>query len=250
MLDAWLNTGMAAPYVMASTTWGAVQQCTSPIPTLLAATPSNAEVALTWSDEHSANPEVSGYRLYYDQAGKWQLVTELGQTSNFTDSGLSNSQEYCYKVSSYKTGCESAFSNILCAIPNNQGQARAGATLTSGLYQTTGRGKDKITVFVDTTTFNQGDTVTVRATVIDQATGLPISNATVSLNISGPVSTSLTTGPSDLNGIAEATWQTQTPNKRGQGGTATGTYSAGISDVSAAGYSWDGISSDISFSVQ
>ncbi|MEJ2759748.1 MAG: hypothetical protein P8046_14815 [Anaerolineales bacterium] len=46
LLDAWLNTGMAEPYVMASTTWGdptAVNPA-PPIPTLLSATPGNQQV--------------------------------------------------------------------------------------------------------------------------------------------------------------------------------------------------------------
>ena len=46
-----------------------------------------------------------------DQAGKAQLVASLGLITAFTDSGLSNGQEYCYTISS-STDCESGFSNV------------------------------------------------------------------------------------------------------------------------------------------
>jgi hypothetical protein len=105
-------------------------------------------------------------------------------------------------------------------------------------------------VFVETTTFAAGDDVTVRATVLDQATGLPVPNATVNIDISGPETASLVTGQSDANGVAEATWQTQAPNKRGQGGTTAGSYTATTSDVVAAGYTWDGVMNATTFTIQ
>jgi hypothetical protein len=171
-------------------------------------------------------------------------------TTTFTDSGLTNGSEYCYKVTSYTADCESAFSNIVCAIPNNQGQARAGATLSTGLYQTTGKGKDKVVVFVETSVFAAGDAVTVRATVLDQATGLPVPNATVNIDITGPETMAMVTGPSDANGVAEAIWQTQAPNRKGQGGTTPGSYTATTSNVVAAGYNWDGAMTTTNFTLQ
>jgi uncharacterized GH25 family protein len=51
--------------------------------------------------------------------------------------------------------------------------------------------------------------VVIRATVLDE-TGVPVPNATVVIDITGPEAHSgLTTGPSDASGIAELTWQTQ-----------------------------------------
>jgi hypothetical protein len=247
MLEAWLNTGMAEPYVMASTTWGNAQTCDVPVPVLQSATPGNAEATIEWTAVTA-----DGYNLYYDQAGKAQLVSNAGTATTYTDAGLTNGQEYCYKVTAYQQdpACESGFSNIVCAIPNQPGQANAEASLSTGLYETSGKGKNRVTTFVQTSTFAVGDAVTVRAVVLDETTGLPIPNATVSIEISGPTSGSLTTGPSDAEGIAEVVWQTEPPNKKGRGGTAPGSYTAATMDVSAAGYTWDGVMGTTGFTLQ
>jgi hypothetical protein len=245
MLEAWLATDMAAPYVMASTTWGsAPPQCSLTAPTLESATPGNAEVSLNWT------AETGGYKVYYDQAGKSQLVADVGEATSFTDTGLTNGSQYCYKVSSYTAECESEVSNILCAVPNNPGQNNLEATLATGRYETTGKGKTKVITFVTTTIFSVGDGVTVRATVLDEATGLPVPNATVNIDITGPQAASLSTGPSDGNGVAEVTWQTQAPNRKGQGGTTPGNYTATTSNVTASGYIWDGVMTTTAFTLQ
>lgn len=129
MLDAWLNTGMAEPHVMASTTWGAPPgECDATAPVLLAATAMDKKVSANWQ-EIPGDPDIIGYRLFYDQAGKAQLVVDLpcppgepGACSSYTDTGLSNGQQYCYKATSYSVACESGFSNILCATPSPPGQ--------------------------------------------------------------------------------------------------------------------------------
>ncbi|MGD8875549.1 MAG: PASTA domain-containing protein [Gammaproteobacteria bacterium] len=128
MLDAWLSTGMAEPYVMASTTWGTPSGgCTAVTPTLLSATAgNNGEIVTTWQE---VTGNVQGYRLYYDQSGKAQLVADkdcaAGVCDTHTDTNLSNGQEYCYKVTSYTPepgSCESTFSGILCATATQPGQ--------------------------------------------------------------------------------------------------------------------------------
>ena len=249
MLEAWLNTEMAEPYVMASTTWGNVPpQCTATAPTLKSATPGNAEVNLNWTAEDSI--DIVGYKVYYDQAGKSQFVADVGAATSFPDTGLTNGSEYCYKVTSYTADCESDFSNIVCAVPNNLGQAKVGTSLATGRYETTGKGKTKVITFVTTSSFSVGDEVTIRATVLDEATGLPVPNATVNIDITGPQAASLTTGPSDGNGVAEATWQTQAPNRKGQGGTTPGSYTATTTDVTASGYTWDGVMTATAFNLQ
>ena len=251
MLDAWLNTAMADPYVMASATWGEVQICEATAPTLETATPGNSQVTLNWSAVAG-----DGYKLYYDQAGKSQFVADTGSAITYTDSGVSNAQEYCYKVTSYVLGsdqtmsCESALSNVLCAIPNTPGQNNIEASLATGLYETSGKGKHRTTVFVDTSSFAVGDAVTIRAVVLDEATGLAVSNATVSINITGPETASLVTGPSDANGVAEALWETQQPNKRGNGGTTSGSYTATTTNLTAAGYVWDEVMTTTMFTLQ
>ena len=70
----------------------------------------------------------------------------------------------------------------------------------------------------------------------------PVPNATVTLDIlhiGGLESATVTSGPSDANGVAEASWNTSAPNKKGNGGTTAGTYTVTTSDVAATGYTWD-----------
>ena len=127
MLEAWLNTGMASPHVMASATWGTpTGGCDATVPALLSVTAgSNAEILSTWTQEHTNNSAIVGYRLYYDQSGKAQLIpdSECAECTAYTDAGLTNGQEYCYKVTSYTSPtCESGFSNILCASATQPGQ--------------------------------------------------------------------------------------------------------------------------------
>jgi hypothetical protein len=254
MLEAWLNTGMAAPYVMASTTWGTPPgACDAPTPSLLSATPGDKQVTVTWQEIPADPIQVDGYRLYYDQAGKAQLIVDqpwLAGQSSYTDTSLTNGQEYCYKVTSYTTTCESGFSNILCATPTQPGQAvTVGvSTLETGKWVKEGKGKNATTNFVLTSSFAQGDGVVVQATVVDEG-GTPVPDATVNLHISGPETVDLQTGPSDADGIAEATWQTQAPNKHGTGGTTPGSYTATTTDVTASGYVWDGVPTSVGFTI-
>jgi subtilisin-like proprotein convertase family protein len=116
-------------------------------------------------------------------------------------------------------------------------------TLETGKYVTTGRGKNKVTEFVGTGTFNQGDGVVIRATVKDTS-GAPIANAVVDIEITGPEIHNLSTGPSDNEDLAEAKWKTR---KKGKGGTTPGKYTATVSNVTADGYTWDGIGTNTSF---
>ena len=146
--------------------------------------------------------------------------------------------------------CESDFSTILCAIPTQPGQVQhvGVSSLQTGKWVTTGKGKNASTSFVLASSFTQGDGVVIRATVLDGA-GVPVPNATVAIDITGPEShTGLTSGPSDAKGIAELTWQTQA--KHGQDGTVTGDYTATTAGVTAAGYTWDGVATSTAFSVQ
>ncbi|MBN1401336.1 MAG: fibronectin type III domain-containing protein [Anaerolineae bacterium] len=245
----------AAPILMTSATVGApAPTCTAPTPELLSAVPGHTEVSLTWSDE-SADGSVAGYRVYYDQAGKAQLVADLpgAAVTSFTDAGLTDGKEYCYKVTTYYDAtCESPFSNILCAIPTNQGQATQPAgvgALETGKYVTTGSGKNKTTTFETAVTFVAGEGVVLQATVFDGVSGAPVAGAVVELLITGPESLTVTSGPSDASGIAEAIWQTKAPNRKAAG-TATGNYVAQVKGVTASGYHWDGVATSAGFTIQ
>jgi hypothetical protein len=92
--------------------------------------------------------------------------------------------------------------------------------------------------------------VVIRATVLDGGTSLPVANATVDLEITGPDSATLTSAPSNSNGIAESVWETTAPNKRGQGGTPTGTYTVTIKGVTVDGYAWDAAENSTTFILQ
>lgn len=129
LLNAWLNTGMADPYVMASATWGTppAPECETPgVPQNLTAKAGRRNITLNWQ----AGSPVSdgGYRIYYVQAGKLQFKADVPVgTLTYKDSGLSRLVQYCYVVTSwndcngnglYDTGIdtESASGNQACAI--------------------------------------------------------------------------------------------------------------------------------------
>ena len=95
-----------------------------------------------------------------------------------------------------------------------------------------------------------GDGVVLRAHVIDTATGNPVAGAVVDFAISGASNATATSSPSYADGYAEATWQTQSPNRRGSGGTPTGSYTATVTNVALSGAVWDGVPTSTSFSLQ
>ena len=77
-----------------------------------------------------------------------------------------------------------------------------------------------------------------RASVRDE-TGAPVPDATVTIWVNGPETLELTSGPSNASGIAEAVWNTQSPNKKGVGGTTFGSYDATVTGMTASGYVWN-----------
>jgi hypothetical protein len=117
-------------------------------------------------------------------------------------------------------------------------------SITTGLVA----GKGKNQVFTPTTAFTQGDTVVMQIAVLDNS-GNPVEGATVLLDISGAEALSLTSSVSGPDGIVEASWRTSAPNRKGQGGTVPGDYTAATTDVTAAGYTWNGLATSAGFSV-
>lgn len=111
------NVPCAAPFLMTQATLNIDDPCAPPIPQLQYAEPGYGQVTLTWSSEHSSDPGVVGYRVYYDQAGKAQLVAQVGLTTSYVDVGLTIGSLHCYKVTSLYDQCESDYSNVLCAVP-------------------------------------------------------------------------------------------------------------------------------------
>ena len=252
MLDAWLNTGMAEPFVMTSATWGdRDSSCDAAPPVLTDATADDKKVTLNWPA--LVDDSVTGYSIYYDQAGKAQWVADSACTSgqcSFTDLNLTNDQTYCYKLSSHEEDCESAFSNIQCAIPQAPGQQETAAVvgLQTGKWVREGKGKNATETFVLTTQFVQGDSIVFQAQVVDE-TGSPVTGANYNLQVTGPESTTLTSTASNNTGTGEANWGTQKANKKGVGGTTVGSYQATVSGLSATGYGWDKQIMQVSFSI-
>ena len=253
MLEAWLHTEMAKPLVMASAAWhDSVAQCEVDAPALVSASAGDKEVALSWtalSDE-----SVISYSVYYDQAGKAQQIVNLVcanvNCTSYTDSDLTNGQSYSYKVTASNSECESGFSNIMSATPQPPGQQATVGVLSmqSGKWVTEGKGKNATQTFIFTTDFAAGDEIVFRMQVTDQG-GTPLPGATVNLAISGPENTSISSGASDANGNTKALWATQKPNKKGIGGTASGSYTATVSGLNAPSHDWDGIANEVSFTV-
>ncbi|UCG39413.1 MAG: fibronectin type III domain-containing protein [bacterium] len=242
----------ASPFLMAAASVGVTPPaCTAPVPTLLEAAPASNQVTLTWSDEHTGDGNVVGYTVYYDQSGKSQWVADTGTVTTYADTGLTNDNQYCYKVTSRYADCESGFSNIVCATPTGPGQTKeAGVTLVeTGTWVTVGKGKNTTTEFQPATAFNAGDAVVIRAHVVDRTTALPLPNATVTIDVTGPETLTLTTGPSDAGGIAETTWNTQAPRRKDPG-TTPGLYKATTTGLSAFGYVWDGVMTEADFNIQ
>lgn len=255
MLEAWLNTAtkMARPMVMASASWRAEgPACSLGAPTLTSASADDKAVSLGWTAP--AQGTADDHILYYDQAGKSQLVTGLdcsaGNCLSYTDTGLTNGQTYCYKVTASNPECESGFSNILCATPQAPGQTQYAsvAIYETGHWITEGRARNKYPVYETSTVFAAGDEIVIKVTVTDES-GIGISGTQASIAITGPESVNLVSSITDSQGLAEVHWTTTSPNKKGVGGTATGVYTATVTGLSSATYEWDGAASTVNFSL-
>jgi len=103
LLNSWLATGMAEPYVMASATWGTAPTpvCTAPgAPSTLTATAGKKTITLNWKVGSSAPS--GGYRVYYNQSGKLQLRGSVGPTVlTYKDSGLTSRVTYAYVATAW-----------------------------------------------------------------------------------------------------------------------------------------------------
>jgi len=108
----------AAPVLMAaSTVAGTPPDPAPPAPTLISVTPGHNRATLVWTAEHGGGSAVDGYRVYYDQSGKLQPRADLGTVIEFVDEGLTDGQEYCYRVGALAGDDESPPSNRVCATP-------------------------------------------------------------------------------------------------------------------------------------
>jgi hypothetical protein len=106
----------AAPFLMAEAGWQVSPGVLPLAPDLLSADPGPSTINVTWSAAHETDPTILGYRLYYDQAGKVQLVDELALVTSYEDGALTPGELYCYRVASLNANGESSPSNMLCAV--------------------------------------------------------------------------------------------------------------------------------------
>jgi hypothetical protein len=123
--ELWLhnrNLPGAAPYLMTQSSWGeepSDEACEMPgtPQDLMAGTGTNRAIPLTWSSGNP--PPLTAYNIYYDQAGKMQLVdTVPADITIYTDLKLKQRTTYCYVVTAINN-CgdvitESLPSNVAC----------------------------------------------------------------------------------------------------------------------------------------
>jgi hypothetical protein len=259
ILDAWLDRdgemehSMAEPIVMAAATWGDAEPgCDLSPPTLDSAVAGQGQVTLDWSGPSEG--DITDYSLYYDQSDKTQLVANLicadVDCTTYTDTGLTNTNELCYVVTAHTTDCESGFSNMLCATPQPPGQTpyASVSVLETGHWVREGKGKHATETFVVTNTFSPGDQVIVRL-AFNNNEGQTVTGAVSTLAVidaqTGNLTASLTSGSSDGSGLAEAAWSTQSPNKKGQGGTPEGDYTLHVTGMTSSNYEWDGVENEV-----
>jgi parallel beta-helix repeat protein len=88
-------------------------------PTLVSATPSNAQVVLVWTAPSSnGGSAITGYNVYQGTAsGGETLLITLGNVLTYTSTGLTNGQIYYYKVCAINSLGIGALSNELSATP-------------------------------------------------------------------------------------------------------------------------------------
>jgi len=106
LLNAWLNSGMASPMVMASTTWGTASASPTPVcetpgtPANLTAIAGKRSITISWN---AGNPAPDGgYGIYYDQAGKLQFIAGVPTTTlTYKDTRLTSRVTGTYVVTAW-----------------------------------------------------------------------------------------------------------------------------------------------------
>ena len=192
---------------------------------------------------------VSQVQYRIDAAGLWYPMKQTANNPNYPhlweaiwNASALASGEHTIEVqatTSSGTRSDTVRVNVQGTVP----QLIAGVTtLQTGKYQ------KRTTNLITASTFKQGDSIVFRATVMNSG-GKPLPNATVKIAISGSQSLTISTGPSDLNGVADGIWKTSAPNKRGSGGTPIGQYTGTVTGVTASGYNWDGVTTKSVFNI-
>jgi hypothetical protein len=262
MLEAWINAEvpvamqvggdrkMVPPVVMASAVWP--EGGTGNTPPVAAddsySTDQDVVLNVAAPGVLGNDSDVDGDPLTAEQltgaANGNAVLNGDGSLVYTPNAGFSGSDSFTYQVRD-SAGAVSNVATVAITVTATGGGQQAGVSvMTLGLLS----GKGKNQVFTETSVFTQGDEVVIRSLVTDGA-GNPVADATVTVEISGPEAVTFDSDPSGADGIAQASWKTSAPNKRGQGGTTPGGYTAIIGNVAAVGYTWDGVTTSSPFTL-
>lgn len=101
---------------------GIIVDCNAPVPTFAGITAETEQVLLQWQDL-SGDQTVTGYEVYYDQAGKSQFIASVAapSTTTYLDAELLGGVPHCYKLRSTTAQCNSVFSGVECSTPYMRG---------------------------------------------------------------------------------------------------------------------------------
>lgn len=215
----------------------------SPLVADFAASPTTGQAPLTVAFTDQSGGDVTSWSWNFGDGG-----TSTAQNPGHTYAAAGN-----YTVSLTATGPagqDTETKTDFITVSQPQGQSAGVSDMVTGHYVKTGRGKNAITTWAETSSFIAGDEVVIRARVQDANTSA-VANAVVAFRVSRELSPDtfvLTSGPSDSLGIAEARWKTSAP--RGQdAGTADDWYTATVDGVTATGYTWDGTRTSVGFDI-
>ena len=101
-------------------------------PTLTSATAGNGSVSLQWTPPADGGSQITNYNVYRStQSGQEVFLTQLGNVTSYTNTGLTNGQIYWYKVLAVNAVGEGALSNELSATPQATATVPGAPTLTS-----------------------------------------------------------------------------------------------------------------------
>jgi hypothetical protein len=195
---------------------------------------------------------VSSVQFRADSGAAWTPMSPAGSHIWQGTWDASSLSEGTHSIEVQAVTGSGTLSDKITAYVQRTSQPTAGVTaLTTGKYMISGSRKNQVRTFVQAGTFSPGETVIIRSTVAD-STGKPVPNATVSLQITAGLQlvTTLTSSPSDSQGIAEGQWKTSAPGRKGTGGTPTGSYKVEVFGITATGFAWDGTRTNASFAIQ
>lgn len=262
MLDAWINADipvaievagdrkMVPPVVMATAQWGTPP--TGNVPPVAVGdsytitqdtTLTVAAPGVLGNDSDVNGDTLTAQLIPNGTNGNVSLNTD-GSFSYTPSTGFTGDDDFNYQVSD-GLALSGLAAVVITVTPTGGGSIAGVDNMLTGIF--TGKGGNQ--VFNAQGVFARGDSVTVRSIVTDSS-GNPLPDATVNLAIAGPENITLVSESSDVNGIADTSWNTKAPKRNGSGGTASGSYTATVTGVTVSGSSWNNVETSTGFSLQ